>query len=126
MPEGVGRTAALGAFGAAMTGSGATPRTRMGVLAATRRRVEGAVEGRVSLEAVFSDMCRSRSSSMDSKVADRCSSLSRAGPEGVPSWACSGVSTVVTNAWSCAVSTRGDDDDWGVSIEGLGGMGQVD
>ena len=90
-------------------------RTRTGLLGVRR------VGDRESLE-MFSVMCLSNSSSKDSKVAGRCCSLSAAGPEGVPTWACSGGSAA-TNEWSCAVSMGGGD--WGEDTEGLGGMEDI-
>lgn len=81
----------------------------MEVLGARRVGDRGA-----SLEAMFSVMCLSRSL----RVADRCRPLNLAGLEGVPSWACSGVSA----AWSCAVSMG---EDWGVDAGALGGIEDV-
>lgn len=79
----------------------------------------------MSLEAVFSAMRLSRSSSKDSKLGGPWKSLNKVGLEsrleGVPSWGCSGVSAA-TGERSCAVS-MGDDCELGT--EGLGGIEEV-
>jgi hypothetical protein len=75
----------------------------------------------VSLEAVFSAMCLSRSSSKDSKLGGLWEPLNRVGLEGVPSSGCSGVSAA-TGKRSCAVSMG---EDWELGTEGLDGIEEV-
>ena len=70
------------------------------------------------LEAVFSGMCLSSSSSKDSKLAGPWEPLNTVGLEGVPSSGWSGVS-VATGERSCADS-KGED--WELGTEGLDGI----
>lgn len=75
----------------------------------------------MSLEAVFSAMRLSRSSSKDSKLAGPWRPPDRVGLEGVPSPGCSGVSAA-TGERSCAVSMG---EDWVLGTDGLDGMEEV-
>jgi hypothetical protein len=75
----------------------------------------------MSLEAAFSAMRLSRSSSKDSKLAGPWEPLNTVGLEGVPSSGCSGVSTA-TGERSCGVSMG---EDWELGTEGLDGIEEV-
>lgn len=77
----------------------------------------------MSLEAVFSAMRLSRSSSKDSKLAGPWKPLNRGGLDGAPGWGCSGVSAA-TGERSCAVSVSMGED-WELGTVGLGGIEKV-